>query len=180
VHGLVFATLREYSDVRLGRERAAEIWASENVDPNGAHPDELFTEMLERVRAAAGADAAKLERDFGSYTAQSAFVAMFPDYYAAQDGTVPFLLGVEEQIHEVVRSTVPGARPPHLRIQPLGGIGALVTYTSPRQLCRLLEGLVFGTAAYYGDDVVVDEIQCMRTGDAGCVFTILPREHALG
>jgi len=57
-------------------------------------------------------------------------------------------------------------------VQPLGEVGVLVSYTSERGLCRLLEGLVLGTAEHYGEHVVVEEIQCMRQGDPGCVFTV--------
>ena len=36
----------------------------------------------------------------------------------------------------------------------------------------MLEGLVRGTAAHYGEAIVCDEIQCMHRGDPGCVFTV--------
>ena len=83
------------------------------------------------------------------------------------------MLGIEEKIHELVRATIAGANRPRLHVQRLSELGVLVSYTSERKLCRLLEGLVHGTAAYYGDDVIVEEIQCMHRGDAGCVFTVV-------
>jgi hypothetical protein len=39
----------------------------------------------------------------------------------------------------------------------------LVSYTSERMLCQLLEGLVHGTAAHYGDDILMEETQCIHT-----------------
>ena len=74
-----------------------------------------------------------------------------------------------------MRATIPGAYPPKLHVQPLNQAGVLVSYTSERRLCRLLEGLVRGTAEHYGETLVVEEIQCMRRGDPGCVFTVTPR-----
>ena len=53
-----------------------------------------------------------------------------------------------------------------------GEVGVLVAYTSERRLCAMLEGLVLGTAEHYGETLVVEEIQCMHRGDAGCVFTV--------
>jgi predicted hydrocarbon binding protein len=40
----------------------------------------------------------------------------------------------------------------------------------------VLEGLVRGTGEHYGEALVVDEIQCMHRGDAGCVFTVMRPE----
>jgi predicted hydrocarbon binding protein len=59
-------------------------------------------------------------------------------------------------------------------VQPFGAAGVLVSYTSERRLCRLLEGLVLGTAEHYGETLAVEEIQCMHQGDPGCVFTVTP------
>ncbi len=97
---------------------------------------------------------------------------LFPDYYAASQGVVPFLVGIEQTIHEVVRATISGATPPNLHVQPFGHDGLMISYTSERQLCRLLEGLVLGSAAHYGELVALEEIQCMHRGDPGCVFTV--------
>ena len=106
------------------------------------------------------------------FAAQKTFAGLFPGYYAGSGGTRAFLLGVEEKIHELVRATVPGATPPRLHVQPLGELGVLISYTSERRLCRLLDGLVQGTAAHYGERIEVDELQCMHRGDAGCVFSV--------
>ena len=75
-----------------------------------------------------------------------------------------------------MRATISGVSPPELHVQPFGEVGVLISYTSERQLCAMLEGLVLGTAAHYGEAVVADEIQCMRRGDAGCVFTVTRAE----
>ena len=71
-----------------------------------------------------------------------------------------------------MRATIVGASPPELHVQPFGEVGVLVSYTSERRLCAMLEGLVRGTAEHYGEALVVEEIQCMHRGDAGCVFTV--------
>ena len=74
-----------------------------------------------------------------------------------------------------MRATIEGASPPELHVQPFGEVGVLVSYTSERRLCAMLEGLVLGTAEHYGEAVVAEEIQCMHRGDAGCVFTVTHR-----
>ncbi len=172
MHGLIFGALREFAEHRLGAETAASIWAGRRFELDEVYDDADFLAQLERVRAAAGVTQDEIQRPFGSFTAQNAFLRLFPDYYAANDGSVPFLLGIEEKIHEVVRTTIPGALPPKLHVRTLGADGVLVSYTSERQLCRLLEGLLLGVAAHYGERVALEEIQCMHRHDPGCVFTV--------
>jgi hypothetical protein len=177
VHGLIFASLRDYTIQRLGDERASEIWGDRLFATTEAYADEWFLAQLERVAAVAGEPVAEAERGFGMFAAEKTFAGLFPAYYVESGDTRTFLLGVEEKIHELVRATVPGARPPRLHVQPLGEGGALVSYTSERRLCRLLEGLVQGTAAHYGERIELDELQCMHRGDAGCVFSVMAPEE---
>ena len=172
MHGLIFASLRDYTAVRLGEEQAAELWADRVFETTEAYDDEWFAAQLDRLVVAAGDSKEEVQRGFGSFAAQSTFARLYPAYYQESANTFTFLLGIEEKIHELVRATIPGAYPPKLHAQPLGKDSILVSYTSERQLCRLLEGLVLGTAEHYGEPLVVEEIQCMHRGDPGCVFTV--------
>lgn len=138
------------------------------------YDDEWFAAMLERLAAAVGEPREAVERGFGAYAGSVAFPGLYPDYYASSGDVFRFLLGIEEKIHELIRTTIPGAYPPHLHVRPLGEAGVLISYTSERGLCRLLEGLVHGTAARLGQQVVLEELQCMHRDDPGCVFSVLP------
>jgi Haem-NO-binding len=178
VHGLILAGLRDYSAERLGAARAAELWSDRAFDPSEAYDDAWFRAQFERLVAATGDSADDVERDFGAFAAQNSFAALFPNYYAESADTLVFLLGIEERIHELVRATIRGASPPKLHVRPLGETGVLVSYTSERGLCKLLEGLVRGTAQHYGDAIEVEELQCMRHGDPGCVFSVVRSDDA--
>ena len=173
MHGLIFAGLRDYTALRLGEERAAEIWSDRAFEITEAYDDNWFAAQLDRLVDATGESIRDVQRGFGAFAAQTTFAGLYPDYYEASGDTFTFLLGIEEKIHDLVRATIKGAYPPKLHVRPMGDLGVLVSYTSERKLCGLLEGLVDGTAAHYGDDVVVEEIQCMHRGDAGCVFSVL-------
>ena len=173
MHGLIFASLRDYTAHRLGEERARELWSDRFFELTEAYDDEWFAAQLQRLAEATGQPLDDVQREFGSYAAQETFRRLFPDYYEASADTFTFLLGIEEKIHGLVRATIPGAHPPRLHVQRLSELGVLVSYTSERKLCRLLEGLVRGTASHYGDDVLMEEIQCMHRGDTGCVFTVV-------
>jgi hypothetical protein len=173
VHGLIFAGLRDYTAVRLGEERAAELWADRVFATTEAYDDGWFTAQLVRLVEATGDSLRDVQLGFGEFAARTTFAGLYPGYYEESDDTFAFLLGIEEKIHELVRATIRGATPPKLHVRPMNELGVLVSYTSERGLCALLEGLVRGTAAHYGDEVVVEEIQCMHRGDPGCVFSVL-------
>ena len=173
MHGLIFAGLRDYSVLRLGEDEAEKLWEDVHFETTEAYEDERFGAQLQRLVAATGDTPDELLRGFGSYAATTTFAGLFPGYYAESPDAFAFLLGIEEKIHDLVRATIPDATPPRLHVHELRGLGVLVSYTSDRKLCRLLEGLVRGTAEYYGDEVVLEEIQCMHRGDPGCVFTVL-------
>ena len=177
MHGLIFAALQDYSRERLGAERARELWADRVFEVDQSYDDEWFVAQLDRLATAADGTRADTERDFGAFAARTTFAGLYPAYYAASADVFEFLLGIEEKIHELVRATIPGALPPHLHVQPLGGDGVLISYTSERHLCRLLEGLVLGAAETLGSEVAVDEIQCMLRDDPGCVFTVVASER---
>ena len=177
MHGLILAGLRAYGSQRLGEEAAERLWAGHDYDPTEAYDDEEFRARMTDLERATGDGADVLEQSFGFYTGLTTFAALYPDYYRENTGTLPFLSGIEERIHEVVRATIQGARPPKLQVRELGSEGILISYTSERGLCRLLEGLVHGVARHYGETMIVEQIQCMRLGDPGCVFSIL-REPA--
>jgi len=172
MHGLVFAGLRDYSVEALGAARADELWADRVFSVTESYEDEWFTAQLDRIAAATGQSRASVDRDFGVFAARTTFAGLYPEYYAKADDVSHFLLGIEEKIHELVRATIRGASPPRLHVQRLGE-GVLISYTSHRHLCRLLEGLVQGAAAELGPDVETEEVQCMLRGDPGCVFTVL-------
>ena len=173
MHGLIFAGLRDYTAVRLGEERAAELWADRVFETTEAYDDRWFAAQLERLGAETGESMQGVQRGFGEFAAQKTFAGLYPDYYTESKDAFTFLLGIEEKIHDLVRATIRGATPPKLHVRPMGELGVLVSYTSERGLCALLEGLVRGTAAHYGEAVVVEEIQCMHRGDPGCVFSVL-------
>jgi hypothetical protein len=177
MHGLIFASLRDYTTIRLGEDEATKIWADRVFETTEAYDDEWFAAQLDRVAAATGETRGEVERGFGSFAARSTFAGLYPAYYQESGDTFTFLLGIEEKIHELVRATIPGAYPPKLHVQPLGEVGVLVSYTSERRLCSLLEGLVRGTAEHYGETIVVEEVQCMHRGDPGCVFTVTRPEE---
>ena len=174
MHGLIFTGFRafvasEYPAIVEQASPTKRYLATE------AYADEDFAAILTRTVELSGDSRSTVLRRFGIFTGVSTFRLLYPAYYAGHSNTFSFLLDIEEQIHEVVRRTVPDAAPPHLDIRALSGGGVSIAYTSTRGLCELLEGLVVGVSRFYGDAILIDQPLCVHRGDvAGCTFFVTP------
>jgi hypothetical protein len=114
----------------------------------------------------------QLLEQFGRHLALETFPSLAPDFYERHETFQSCLLSVEDQIHTVVRTALPGAAPPHLRVTALGEAGVVIAYTSARKLCPLLLGLVAGTAEKYETRVETTEALCALRGDAWCSIIV--------
>ena len=170
---MIFATLAQFVADQVPAE-AAESWRRRTFDADAAYPDGEFETLVDDACSATNRSRREFLRSFGAYTAKTTFAQLYPQYYAASDGTRTFLLNIEETIHELVRHTIRGAYPPRLAVRPLGDQGVVISYTSERRLCALLEGLVVGTADYYGETFSISQAACMDRGDAACAFIVEP------
>ncbi len=171
MHGIVFTSLRHFVTARFGDDEAQAIWSGE--EPyliTRAYPDDAFLRLFDKVVEHTGSDPEDLLRAFGAFAAERTFVLLYPSHFEQAGDARTFLLTVEERIHELVRATIPNARPPQLRIAPSGDDGVRIEYKSPRQLCILLTGLVEGTAAHYGEQARFEHPECMLRGDPACLF----------
>ena len=172
MHGIIFASLYDYVRARLGHDGTDEIFEHGFYSMSRAHPDEEFAALVGRTADRLGVDRDDLLRDFGTFTAEETFARLYPAFFEIAGGCRQFLLTVEDRIHELVRSTVPDARPPALAVREAGGDVLEIDYSSPRRLCRLLEGLVLGTGRRYGERVTIEEVECGRDGGGTCRFRV--------
>jgi hypothetical protein len=175
LHGLILTAFRDFTESEWP-EAHEEIWAgAPAVVATAVYDDSVFAELAEKAAQTTGVERPVVLRRFGIFASLSTFRDLYPDYYGANGSVRDFLLGVEERIHELVRLSVPGAAPPRLRILPFGHAGVAIAYTSERQLCQLLEGLVIGVSRYYGEPVTIEQPKCMLRGDeTGCSFFVTP------
>jgi Haem-NO-binding len=174
VHGVIFASVADYITARHGPEAAAALLEAEpSYLLSETYPDEQLVALVVRAAEHTGLKVSELLREIGSFTAAQTFARLYPAQFAIAGGTRQFLLGVETHIHELVRATLPSARPPQLTVTEDGPDAVTIDYSSPRRLCHLLIGLTEGTAEYYGEEVVLDEVQCMHRGDPACRFRVV-------
>jgi hypothetical protein len=181
LHGVIFTSFRDYLAETHGGDLARELFAHEPIYLlSEAYPDERLLGLISRTAEATGKDVDDVLHDFGIFTGEITFTRLYPAFFAIAPSAREFLLTVETRIHELVRATIPHALPPQLSVSELGGDGVVIDYSSPRQLCVLLRGLAEGTARHYGETATIDELACMRRGDASCRFEIRLRPSSRG
>ncbi len=172
VHGLIFTSFHRFTSTAYPRS-AESIWRDQpQFGPGDVYPDEHFEALVEHAESATGEERSTILLEFGRFTAKTIFRQLRPDFYDQSAGTRRFLLDVEERIHEVLRASLPGAAPPRLQVRALGADGVSISYISERRLCSLLEGLVLGTAEFYGERIEIDQPTCMLRGDDACSFFV--------
>jgi hypothetical protein len=169
VHGLIFASLRDYLHTEHGAAVAQEVTAGEpQYTLSEAYPDEQFLALLERACERTGLDLQTFLFEFGVFTAATTFARLYSVLFKLSPSARDFLLTVEVPIHDTVRVAMPDARPPELGVTDLGEDGLEIRYTSARRVCAMLRGLVEGTARVYEERVEIDEPECMHRGDPAC------------
>ncbi len=173
MHGLIFASLRDYLATEHGADVANEVLAGEpQYTLSEAYPDEQFLALLERACARTGLSHDEFLFEFGVFTAATTFARLYSVLFRSSPTARDFLLTVEDPIHEVVRVSLPDARPPELVVTELGEGGLQIVYTSPRKICALLRGLVEGTGRVYDETIDVEEVECMHRGGSACRFEL--------
>jgi hypothetical protein len=173
VHGLIFASLRDYLLTEHGSAVAGDVTAGEpQYTLSEAYPDEQFLALLERACARTGLSLEELLFEFGVFTAATTFRRLYSALFDHHSTARDFLLTVETPIHDVVRVALPEARPPELQVADLGDDGLEIVYTSPRRICAMLRGLVEGTGRVYGETIEVEQPECMHHGGSACRFVL--------
>jgi heme-NO-binding protein len=173
VHGLIFASFRDYLLTEHGAEVAHDVTAGEpQYTLSEAYPDEQFLELLDRACARTALSQDELLFEFGAFTAAVTFARLYSVLFKASPTAREFLLTVETPIHEVVREALPDARPPELAVTDLGDGGLEIVYASPRRICAMLRGLVEGTGRVYDETLEVEQLECMHDGAPACRFLI--------
>jgi len=171
VHGLIFASLRDYVGAVGGAETVERVFRDEIYLSSGAYDDQHFFALLGRACAEAGVEEDEFLHDFGVYTAERTFTRLYPAFFSTAGSAREFLLTTETRIHELVRATIPNARPPQLNVSELEH-GVSIRYSSPRKLCVLLRGLAQGVVQHFEEMATIEETTCMLRGDEACTFEV--------
>ena len=134
MHGVIFTSLRDFVVSAYGAEVVDKVFGQDVYLLSEAYDDEQFVALLGRACEVTGSELDALLHDFGVFTAERTFTRLYPAFYGIAPSAREFILTVETRIHELVRATIPKARPPELVVTELGDDGVAIVYSSPRRL----------------------------------------------
>ena len=98
----------------------------------------------------------------------------WPEFFTAHQTTLPFLLSLNDVIHPEVRKLYSGAYCPHFTFTSPPDGSLMIGYRSPRKLCDLAHGFIFGAGDHYGETLVVQHRECMHDGADSCLIAVTP------
>jgi len=182
VHGLIFFYIRKFAESSAQRDptgfsvRSSVATSAGRYLPSGVYPDAEAVDLLQSIAESTDRPLREVLERFGRFLAPH-LVKVAGRHVNPAWRTLDLIEHTEAIIHEMVRSTNPGAQPPVLEtIRPSLHEVHLV-YSSQRQLCPLAVGLMHGLAEHYQERLDVEEPSCMHRGDPFCSFVIRCADH---
>lgn len=107
----------------------------------------------------------------------------YPQFFE-HDNTIEFIQTLDGLVHEEVRKLYEGADPPRFEVEPVGPNRVLITYSSRRCMAALAHGMIQGTAAQYGEQVVIERTDSVedrvQTARFLCTFSREVKAHPAG
>jgi hypothetical protein len=180
--GIVFNLLADLVRREHGEDTWDRLIEAAGVDgvytSLGSYPDSDMTKLVQAAAARLGLPADAVLRWFGR-AVLAELANQFPDFFVGHRTLQSFLLTLNDIIHPEVRKLYPGAAVPTFDFDTSSKPVLLMGYTSGRHLCAFGEGLIEGAATYFGEPVHIDQPQCVKRGDAKCVFRIAPTGAAV-
>jgi len=182
VHGLIFFYIRKFAESAAQRDptgfsvRSSVATSAGRYLPSGVYPDAEAVDLLQSIADSTDRPLREVLERFGRFLAPH-LVKVAGRHVDPAWRTLDLIEHTESIIHEMVRSTNPGARPPVLQTVRVSPQEVQLVYSSQRQLCPLAVGLMHGLAEHYQERLDVEEPSCMHRGDPFCSFVIRCAAH---
>jgi len=135
----------------------------------GTYPDDDFFTIVSLAADSCGQPESELLREFGRF-ALPRLAERYPVFFAPFNHPRDFLKHTGMVHHVEVKKLYHDADTPFFSCRE-GVDGVLVLrYSSKRNLCSMVEGLIDGLAAHFGVAISHKQIQCAITGAECCEF----------
>jgi hypothetical protein len=123
-------------------------------DSTADYPDAEVQRIIRQLAAASGVPVAELLRRFGRHLF-GRFAARFLVLPAGADSALDFLARFESVAHDELRALPGGLDPPRVVCKERGPDFVELVYRSRRCMGDLMQGLLEGCAAYFGEDLEI-------------------------
>lgn len=175
VKGVVFNLLEQIVIREHGEDAWDELLDSAGLEGSytslGSYEDADLAKLVGAASGALNLPPDEIVRWFGR-NALPLFAVSHPQLFERHSSGRTFVLTLNDIIHPEVRKLYPGADVPvfDFASTPTGDI--VMGYHSSRKMCSFAEGLLEGTADYFGEQVAIVQSLCMKRGDERCVIEI--------
>ncbi|NMP32089.1 hypothetical protein HII17_10965 [Thalassotalea sp. M1531] len=149
----------------------SELATSSSFIATELYDDNILVELLTITSDILGVTVSEILTSFGKI--------LFPKLMEAAkhhvdkcDNIFDFLDHVENVIHIEVKKADPLAYTPSLILDKISNNKLLLKYTSHRQVCFLAEGLIYGAANHFNQQVTIEHISCTHQGDKHCLMKV--------
>ncbi len=178
--GAVFIALNDMIETQYGIETWDELLEEVNPENNGIYtavedyPDEDVVKFVLAISDKLGLPSSDVTRIFGEYLFAD-LNGKHPIFSKISEDLFSFLESIESVIHKEVRKLFDNPNLPTLSTSREEN-ALVMKYVSPRKLCYLAEGLIFGAANYYGESIYIEHDTCMHKGSDHCLLRVVKNE----
>ncbi|MBI2608077.1 MAG: heme NO-binding domain-containing protein [Deltaproteobacteria bacterium] len=137
------------------------------------YPDEYLLGMISALSSKTGLSVDQIVYDYGKHLVPG-LLEMYPQLIKSIHSTSGILKRVEHIHVTEIMKLYPDATPPDIKLKEWDESKqeGVLTYCSPRHLCRLVDGVLDGLADRYKEKITYHQTHCMNKGDKECVYKI--------
>jgi hypothetical protein len=171
--GIVFNLLEEVVTRQYGENTWDDLLDATGLEGAytslGSYPDSDLMTLVEAAAGKLGVASEDVVRWFGT-AALPLLAERYPQFFESHRSSRSFLLTLNDVIHPEVRKLYPGAEVPEFEFDTPSDEVLRIGYRSHRRLCAFGEGLIQGAATHFGEQVRVEQPECMNRGDPRCLM----------
>lgn len=136
------------------------------------YPDQTTERLIAAVAEVSGQTREEVLVDLGRTWVPRVGAICYPTFLRLAGRSAREFLGNLDRIHRQVTRNLPTARPPRFTVEERPDGTMHVHYHSRRRLCSLVEGLLLGVGAQFGDDLSVRKLACIHDGSPHCTMEV--------
>ena len=178
MYGVIFDFLRSYVIERHGGRDTWDALLNEAgigykvYFPVAQYPDEEIVNLATTAARMLKVPLPAVLEDFGHYTGPR-LITYYDMFVRPEWRTFDVLENASARIHDAIHRYNPKRLPPRLVAKRTEPDRMLLTYQSERRLCHVAKGIVRGLKDHFGENVEIQDTQCMHHGAECCQFELV-------
>ncbi|VUD46985.1 hypothetical protein TDB9533_00934 [Thalassocella blandensis] len=175
--GAVFIALNDMIERDYGIDVWERVLADVTPESQGiyvsaeSYADQELADLVAAISQQLDLPQDQVLRTFGEYLF-GALNAKFPIFTNIHQHIFSFLVSIQGVIHKEVNKLYHDASLPKISCNLIEKNVLDMHYSSPRKLCYLAEGLIYGAAKEFNSEISITQIKCCHQNDDECILRI--------